>query len=118
MPAPCRRLRQICANWPNGPRSILRSPKSCASPTESLSRTPPSTNHLLDHLFETFGEDKLIFGSDWPNGSAVNNLPAIVGIVQEYFHTKGIAAREKYFWKNSVAAYKWKPRDAGQQRFA
>ena len=68
----------------------------------------------LDYLFDTFGEDKLIFGSDWPNGPAVDNLPAIVKIVQDYFNAKGRAAAEKYFWKNSVAAYKWVRRDPSQ----
>jgi predicted TIM-barrel fold metal-dependent hydrolase len=62
---------------------------------------------VLDQIFDTFGEDKLIFGSDWPNASAVDNLPAIVQIVRQYFTAKGRVAAEKYFWKNSVAAYKW-----------
>ena len=69
---------------------------------------------LLDYLFETFGEDKLLFGSDWPNAAAVDNLPAIVQIVRDYFSTKGRAAAEKCFWKNSLAAYKWKRRGPGQ----
>jgi hypothetical protein len=38
---------------------------------------------------------------------AANNLPAIVQIVQDYFFAKGFTVAEKYFWKNSVAAYKW-----------
>lgn len=71
---------------------------------------------LLDHLFQTFGEDKLIFGSDWPNAAAVNNLPAIVRIVQQYFGSRGRTAAEKYFWKNSLAAYQWVRRDPGQPR--
>ncbi len=61
----------------------------------------------LDYLFETFGEDRLLFGSDWPNGSAVDNLPAIVSVVQQYFAGKSRVAAEKYFWRNSVAAYRW-----------
>jgi predicted TIM-barrel fold metal-dependent hydrolase len=69
---------------------------------------------VLDYLFHAFGEDKLIFGSDWPNGTAMDSLPAIVKIVQDYFTTKGRQAAEKYFWKNSVAAYRWLRRDAGQ----
>jgi L-fuconolactonase len=69
---------------------------------------------MLDYLFQTFGENKLIFGSDWPNGPAVNNLPAIVKIVQDYFGAKGNAVAEKYFWKNSLAAYKWIRRETGQ----
>lgn len=77
---------------------------------------PAAYKPLLDHVFDTFGEDKLIFGSDWPNGPAVDNLPVIVQIVKDYFRGKGRAAAEKYFWKNSFAAYRWKPREAGQPR--
>jgi L-fuconolactonase len=61
----------------------------------------------LDYLFDTFGEDRLLFGSDWPNGPAVGNLPAIVSVMQKYFAGKSRAAAEKYFWKNSAAAYHW-----------
>jgi predicted TIM-barrel fold metal-dependent hydrolase len=69
---------------------------------------------LLDHLFETFGEDKLIFGSNWPHGPAVDHLPAIVKIVRQYFFAKSRAAAEKYFWKNSLAAYRWSKRNPTQ----
>jgi predicted TIM-barrel fold metal-dependent hydrolase len=68
----------------------------------------------LDYLFETFGENQVIFGSDWPNQIAADNLPAIVKIVQDYFSTKSRTAAEKYFWRNSVAAYKWVKRDKSQ----
>jgi L-fuconolactonase len=79
----------------------------------------PSTDQklykpTLDYLFDTFGEDRLIFGSDWPNAAAANNLPSVVKIVRDYFETKGRAAAEKYFWKNSIAAYKWVKREPGQ----
>jgi predicted TIM-barrel fold metal-dependent hydrolase len=69
---------------------------------------------VLDQLFDMFGEDHVIFGSDWPNGTAVNNLPAIVQIVGDYFSAKGERVAEKYFWRNSLAAYKWLRRDSRQ----
>jgi L-fuconolactonase len=72
----------------------------------------------LDYLFETFGEDRLLFGSDWPNGSAVNNLPAIVSVVKQYFAGKSRIAAEKYFWRNSAAAYRWIRRAADQPEAA
>jgi predicted TIM-barrel fold metal-dependent hydrolase len=78
------------------------------------STDPALYKPLLDPLFETFGEDKLLFGSDWPNGPAVDNLPAIVRIASDYFFAKGRAVAEKYFWKNSLAAYQWKRRDPTQ----
>jgi len=52
------------------------------------STDPAVYKPLLDRFFETFGEDKLIFGSDWPNGPAVDNLQAIVQIVQDYFYAR------------------------------
>ncbi len=78
------------------------------------SRDPAFYKPLLDHIFDTFGEDKLIFGSDWPNAAAVDNLPVIVQIVRDYFNSKGRAVAEKYFWRNSLAAYKWIRRDPSQ----
>ena len=69
----------------------------------------------LDMIWEIFGEDRLIYGSDWPN-SAGNWVPyaAALALVQQYFLAKGRAAAEKYFWKNSIAAYKWVRRDSTQ----
>jgi L-fuconolactonase len=68
----------------------------------------------LDYLCGIFGEDRVMFGSDWPHDIAVDNLPSIVKIVQDYFKAKSRAAAEKYFWRNSIAAYKWVKRDASQ----
>ena len=68
----------------------------------------------LDYIFQTFGEDKIIFGSDWPNSIAATNLPSIVKIVQDYFYGKGVTVAEKYFWRNSVKAYKWVQREYSQ----
>jgi predicted TIM-barrel fold metal-dependent hydrolase len=68
----------------------------------------------LDVLMGYFGEDRVIFGSDWPNCVGVSEVPDTVALVREYFSTKSRAAAEKYFWKNSVAAYKWVKRDPAQ----
>ena len=78
------------------------------------STDPALYKPTLDYLFEIFGENQVVFGSDWPNQFAADNLPAIVKIVQDYFSTKDRAAAEKYFWRNSVAAYKWVKRDRSQ----
>ncbi|APZ91529.1 amidohydrolase family protein [Fuerstiella marisgermanici] len=62
----------------------------------------------LDRLIDVFGDDRIIFGSDWPNSDGVASLDEVVGIVKEYFADKPREVQEKYFWKNSVTAYKWK----------
>jgi len=68
----------------------------------------------LDAIWDIFGPDRLIYGSDWPNSDPLGTYPQVLKIVEEYFHAKGAAAAEKYFWKNSIAAYRWIKRDAHQ----
>ena len=70
----------------------------------------------LDELWATFGEDRLLFGSDWPNSDMWAAYPAVLGVVRDYFLRKGTAAAEKYFWRNSAAAYRWVRRDNSQPR--
>ena len=77
-------------------------------------REPGAYKPMLDYFFETFGPDRLIFGSDWPNGVAVNRLPEIVAIAKDYFDAKGAAVAEKFFWRNSQRAYKWGKRSSEQ----
>jgi len=68
----------------------------------------------LDEIWDIFGPDRLIYGSDWPNSDSLGTYPQVLKIVEEYFHAKGTAAAERYFWKNSIAAYGWMKRDASQ----
>jgi predicted TIM-barrel fold metal-dependent hydrolase len=68
----------------------------------------------LDELFGIFGEDRVLYGSDWPNSDTWAEYPHIFRIVHEYFSTKPRGVQEKYFWKNSRAAYKWVKREASQ----
>jgi L-fuconolactonase len=68
----------------------------------------------LNHLVRSFGEDRILFGSDWPNSDGVAPIDKIVGVVREYFVSQPRAVAEKYFWRNSIAAYKWIRREASQ----
>jgi L-fuconolactonase len=68
----------------------------------------------LDTLMEIFGADRVIFGSDWPNSDGVAPVDKVIAIAKEYFAAAPRSVAEKYFWKNSVSAYKWIKRDAAQ----
>jgi predicted TIM-barrel fold metal-dependent hydrolase len=68
----------------------------------------------LDMLMDCFGEDRVVFGSDWPNAVGVSEVPDTVALVREYFSGKSRQAAEKYFWRNSLAAYKWVKRAPDQ----
>jgi predicted TIM-barrel fold metal-dependent hydrolase len=70
----------------------------------------------LDELFGVFGEDHCLFGSDFPNSDQWGTYETVMSLVRPYFMAKGRAIAEKYFWRNSVAAYRWVKREAGQPR--
>jgi L-fuconolactonase len=70
----------------------------------------------IDYLLDILTEDRVVFGSDWPNGNAVTHLDAIVRITRDYFNTKPISVQEKFFWRNSIPAFKWVRRESGQPR--
>ena len=60
----------------------------------------------LDHLFDAFGEDRVLFGSDYPNSYGVATIAEEVGVMKRYFSTKSREAAEKYFTKNAMRIYK------------
>ena len=62
---------------------------------------------VLDHFWEIFGENRLIYGSDWPNSDPWGTYAQVLGVVRPYFLSKGRPAAEKFFWRNSAAAYRW-----------
>jgi predicted TIM-barrel fold metal-dependent hydrolase len=68
----------------------------------------------LDMFLDVFGEDRVVFGSDWPQSVGADTPAGIIAIARAYFATRSHAAAEKYFWKNSLAVYKWKKRAANQ----
>jgi L-fuconolactonase len=61
---------------------------------------------VLDALWETFGEDRLIYGSNWPVSDRFANYATLHGIVRRYFADRGRRAEEKFFLGNALAAYK------------
>lgn len=80
----------------------------------SVSTDLSSHRDRIDELMSVFGEDRVIFGSDWPNSDGVTALDKIVNLVREYFATKPRRVAEKYFWRNSAKVYQWVHRAKNQ----
>ena len=60
---------------------------------------------LLDILWNNFGEDRVIYGSNWPCTKKSGSYVSFVKLVNKYVKEKGQNACEKYFWKNASTAY-------------
>jgi predicted TIM-barrel fold metal-dependent hydrolase len=65
---------------------------------------------VLDSLWTTFGEDRLIYGSNWPVSERFGSYETVFTIAATYFRGKGESAAEKFFAGNAKAAYKWRVR--------
>ena len=73
----------------------------------SVSYSLDDYRSTIDEIRDAFGEDRVLFGSDWPNSDGLGTYDQVIGIVREYFESEDREAREKYFRHNSRAAYKW-----------
>jgi predicted TIM-barrel fold metal-dependent hydrolase len=69
---------------------------------------------VLDALWERFGADRLLYGSNWPVSGRYAPLATVQSIALAYFSRKGQAALDKVFWQNARAAYGCAP--AGRTR--
>jgi L-fuconolactonase len=83
--------------------------------SEQTAPVAPSFNQdRLEELWNVFGEDHVLYASDWPNSDHHATYEETFSIVSNYVAGKGPVAAEKFFWKNSVAAYRWHRREPDQ----
>lgn len=109
--------RAVPAGWLAGMKSAANRPRvfcKVSALAESTGRADGKApkdvsvyQPVLDALWNVFGEDRLIYGSNWPVSERYAPYAAVQGIVADFFRAKGKTATEKFFWRNSLAAYKW-----------
>jgi L-fuconolactonase len=59
----------------------------------------------LNEIYDLFGPDRLLYGSDWPNSKPLGSYSDIFNVVHDFFQEKGKEICEKYFSKNAMKAY-------------
>ncbi len=78
---------------------------------QSFARTKPAPAQsafyapLLEFLFEVFGEDRLLYGSNWPPLSLRGNYATNVRLYQDHLGDNRIRS-EKFFRRNARALYR------------
>jgi L-fuconolactonase len=63
-------------------------------------------SEVLDLAWECFGEDRLVYGSDWPVTRKTGDYASVLALTKSYFDAKGREASEKLFYKNAVKFYR------------
>ncbi len=96
-----------CGKQPQVFCKVSGLPEMTATPPGEAPTDTAYYRPVLDHLWTAFGEDRLIFGSNWPVSDKGTSYDGVFKIVSGYFAGRGAEACEKYFWKNSRVAYRW-----------
>jgi L-fuconolactonase len=115
-------LRIVINHMPEAPpgwkadqiRALAKHPQVCCKVSgvlKTVGSTVPtdvgSYRAVLDQLWEMFGPDRVMYGSNWPKSDHMAPYAKVFSVVKQYVDPKGAAASEKFFSKNSKAFYKW-----------
>ena len=61
----------------------------------------------IDVVWNAFGDDRVIYGSNWPVSDGAADYETLQRIVLEYVALKGDAATRRFCSLNAKQAYKW-----------
>ena len=92
-------------------------------PADGQSQSDPASyKPMLDFIWDIFGEDSIVFAAGWSRvaqkPSPIERMKTNLNIFQTYLRAKGRPAEEKFFWQNSVRAFRWVRRDSKQPQLA
>lgn len=77
---------------------------------------------MLDFIWDIFGDDYIVFAAGWSRmpqtPPAIERMKSRLEVFRGYLKPKGRPAAEKFFWQNSVRAFKWVRRDPRQPQLA
>jgi predicted TIM-barrel fold metal-dependent hydrolase len=62
---------------------------------------------VLDTVWEHFGEERVVFGSDWPVSARFASYATVHGIVRDYVADRGPRALERFFGGNAQRVYRF-----------
>lgn len=103
--------------WQDGMRAAAKHPRvfckvsalvEHAKPKSGEKKVPEEVEFyrpILDAIWSIFGDDRLIYGSNWPVSDRSASYKILFSIVNQYVTARGRATAEKFFWKNAQAAY-------------
>lgn len=109
LPAPLlwRQNMQIAATQPNVFCKLSGLVENVPSNRPDLRRKPANFYPVVDSLWELFGEDRLVFGSNWPVSEKFASLAHVVALADAVIASRGARAGEKVFYENSRRLYGW-----------
>lgn len=103
--------------WLEGMQTAARHPRvylKVSALVESAARdgrkVPQDSEYyapILESVWKIFGEDRLVYGSNWPVSDRAGDYALVLRIVTDFFQNKGATATAKFFAANAKAAYQY-----------
>lgn len=105
--------RPLDEDWVKKFRAVAKHPNVHCKVSALFGRVKPQPapqnldfyKAILDLAFECFGEDRLIFGSDWPVTRMTGDYAAVLKLTRAYFDEKGADVSRKLFSENALKFY-------------
>jgi L-fuconolactonase len=103
-----------CASWAANIRSIAANAnvlcKLSGLVTEADWKrwTPADFTVYLDVVFEAFGPERLMFGSDWPVCLLAGSYRHVKQVVEDYVDRHAAGESGKFFGGNAIRFYGWR----------
>jgi L-fuconolactonase len=91
------------ANHPNvycKMSGIFQQSKTRPAPTDPAHYKP-----VFDAVWKAFGEDRIIYGSNWPVTNLAGDYASQFQLIYDYVASKGQPALENVFWRNANRVY-------------
>lgn len=92
-------------------RELGKRPQVYAKVSGVLRRGDTDPAHYraaLDEVWDLFGPERVMYGSNWPVSDRVAPYGDVLRVVRQYVERKGAGAADKYFRGNSQACYRWR----------
>jgi predicted TIM-barrel fold metal-dependent hydrolase len=91
-------------------RELAKSPQVYSKVSGVLKRGAPDPTAYrasLDEVWEMFGADRVMYGSNWPVSDRIAPYGAVFAVGRQYVDARGGDAADRFFQRNAKACYRW-----------
>lgn len=97
--------------WKEGMQTIAQFPNVCCKVSGMITEADwknwkqEDLTPYLDVVVESFGTDRLMYGSDWPVCLVAASYKKMIGVVRDHFSSFSVSEQENIFRKNAIRFY-------------
>jgi len=101
----------VLSPWREQIRELAKAPNVCCKVSGMVTEADQTNwkfddfKPYLDVVFEAFGEDRLMYGSDWPVCLLAGSYESVLGLVADYTRNLSDVVRNKFFGGNTARFY-------------